>query len=57
MAPMFTYFLDEKFEYTPVKMVRFSEKTQVLITSLPTLSRALETLEIDGWKLVVVQRG
>ncbi|WP_063653534.1 hypothetical protein [Candidatus Arsenophonus triatominarum] len=57
MAPMSTYFLDEKIEYTQGKMVRFSEKTQALITSSPTLSRALETLEIDGWKLVVAQRG
>ncbi|HGJ5884584.1 hypothetical protein [Arsenophonus sp.] len=53
---MSTYFLDEKIEYIPGKMVRFSEKTQALITSSPTLSQALETLEIDGWKLVVAQR-
>lgn len=58
MTRMSTYFLDEKIEYTPAgKMVRFSEKTQALITSSPTLIRALETLEIDGWKLVVAQRG
>uniref|UniRef100_A0A3B0M0Z9 Uncharacterized protein n=1 Tax=Arsenophonus endosymbiont of Trialeurodes vaporariorum TaxID=235567 RepID=A0A3B0M0Z9_9GAMM len=56
MAPMSTYFLDEKIEYIQGKMVRFYEKTQALITSSPTLSRALKTLEIDGWKLVVAQR-
>lgn len=56
MVSMSTYFFDEKIEYISGKMVRFSEKTQALITGSPTLSRALETLEIYGWKLVVAQR-
>nr|CBA75942.1 conserved hypothetical protein [Arsenophonus nasoniae] len=57
MAPMSTYFLDEKIKYIPGKKIRFSEKTQMLISGSTTLSRALKTMEVDGWKLVVAQRG
>ncbi|MFS1539062.1 MAG: hypothetical protein ACL7BU_10695 [Candidatus Phlomobacter fragariae] len=54
MGPISSYFWDEKIKYTPGEIIRFSERTQAIITSSPTLSRALE---IDGWKLVVAQRG
>ncbi|HGJ5869179.1 hypothetical protein [Arsenophonus nasoniae] len=54
---MSTYFLDEKIKYIPGKKIRFSEKTQMLISGSTTLSRALKTMEVDGWKLVVAQRG
>lgn len=57
MAPMSTYFLDEKIKYIPGNKIRFSEKTQMLISSSTTLSRALKTMEADDWKLVVAQRG
>lgn len=57
MAPMSTYFLDEKIKYIPGKKIRFSEKTQMLISGSTTLSQALKTMEVDGWKLVVAQRG
>ncbi|HGJ5875985.1 MAG TPA: hypothetical protein ACHBX0_05800 [Arsenophonus sp.] len=40
-----------------MKRFDFLKKTQALITSSPTLNQALETLEINGWKLIVAQRG
>ncbi|MFV9997489.1 MAG: hypothetical protein AB8W37_07170 [Arsenophonus endosymbiont of Dermacentor nuttalli] len=52
LARMPTYFMDEKIKYKPGEKI-ICVKKQSLITSSPTLSQTLETLEINGWKLVV----